>query len=163
MTQRNRTPMTIKAIARARVESALADLRYARTRVKEAREGLSVSYDARTQAVLDLVKESGLKVLGRPDLYLSWTGQTRIRLNVEVEGLKTNAIVALIALLDNTVQATASEDYATEWCAERTFIFEDANLQISLQCNIKSDSPTCKKVVVGTELKEVVKYAIACD
>ena len=35
--------------------------------------------------------------------------------------------------------------------------------RVSLCVYVKDDSPTCRKVVIGKELKEVFKYEIQCD
>jgi hypothetical protein len=36
-------------------------------------------------------------------------------------------------------------------------------LIVSIQASVKTDSPTCRKVEIGKEMKEVVKYKLVCD
>jgi len=54
-----------------------------------------------------------------------------------------------------------SEDYAQ--ALNRTYRFQFDGFVIRVDATVKSDSPTCRKVVISSELVKQDKYAIQCD
>ena len=62
------------------------------------------------------------------------------------------------AELDGSVNC---EDYAAS--INRDFRFTTTKWTASISAYVKDDSPTCRKVVVGTKMVEQVQYEISCD
>jgi hypothetical protein len=54
-----------------------------------------------------------------------------------------------------------SEDYAQ--ALNRIYRFQFDGFVIRVDATVKSDSPTCRKVVISSELVKQDKYAIQCD
>ena len=162
---KTKTPVfTIASLLRARVASARGDVKYARDRLADARAERADQYDPDIQTVLDLVKASGLEVLGSPYLSRStWSHHSGISISVQVDGLKVPAVVGLIAALDAIAPADTTEDHASEWSASRSFEFKRDGLRIRLSCEIAETSETCKRVKIGTKLRETAEYAIICN
>jgi hypothetical protein len=55
----------------------------------------------------------------------------------------------------------SSQDWAA--AVNRDFRFTTSKWEVSINAYVRGDSETCRKVVVGTEMKEVAKYQIVCD
>jgi hypothetical protein len=92
-------------------------------------------------------------------------------LNVSLEGtvssLKQGVIVDMIdRALACGFEAVGSKDYLSDWASQRTFKFTHSiagvQIDMNITANISEASESCRKVQVGTELKEVAKYEIVC-
>ena len=55
----------------------------------------------------------------------------------------------------------SSTDYAS--IMNRTFTCNFSDFQVYVDAYVKDDSPTCRKVVIGTKMEEVNEYEIVCD
>ena len=69
----------------------------------------------------------------------------------------TDFLDKLIAL-DGEMSST---DYASS--LNRAFDCEFSDFRVYIDAYVKDDSPTCRKVVVGTKMEEVNEYEIVCD
>jgi len=70
----------------------------------------------------------------------------------------------LTDFLDKLVALEAkmsSTDYASS--LNRAFDCEFSDFRVYIDAYVKDDSPTCRKVVVGTKMEEVNEYEIVCD
>ena len=56
-----------------------------------------------------------------------------------------------------------TNDFANSMEREFRFRSERLNLRVVVTAHVKSDSATCRKVMVGTETKTVEKFALICD
>lgn len=54
-----------------------------------------------------------------------------------------------------------TQDYAA--AINRDFVFTTDKWEARVMAYVKSDSPTCRKVIIGTEVVEQHKYQIICD
>jgi len=55
----------------------------------------------------------------------------------------------------------SSTDYAS--IMNRSFTCNFSDFQVYVDAYVKDDSPTCRKVVIGTKIEEVLEYEIVCD
>ena len=85
-----------------------------------------------------------------------------------MSSLKQGAIVDILErAMACQFTAIGSSDYLSDWASQRNFKFEQtiAGVKIALRvtANIAEAAAACRKVRVGTELKEVNKYEIVCE
>jgi hypothetical protein len=85
-----------------------------------------------------------------------------------IEGFKCPALSAVLEYCNEKCEPnrTSTSDWAES--LNREFRFKLApqfgeNCTITVNAYVKSDSPTCRKVVVGTVMEEVKRYEIQCD
>jgi len=88
----------------------------------------------------------------RPMIYIHARG---------LESFKTGRIVELLQVLEAFGSAEGSEDWPSS--INRDYKYAMAKFDVRLAAYVKEDSPTCRKVEVGTETQTVIKYAIQCD
>ena len=55
----------------------------------------------------------------------------------------------------------SSTDYASS--LNRAFTCNFSDFQVYVDAYVKDNSPTCRKVVVGSKIEEVLEYEIVCD
>ena len=55
----------------------------------------------------------------------------------------------------------STTDYAS--IMNRAFTCNFSDFQVYIDAYVKDDSPTCRKVVIGTRVEEVLDYEIVCD
>ena len=80
-----------------------------------------------------------------------------------LDSFKDDRLVSMLwyfSTLDGEREAK-SEDYAQ--ALNRTYRFQFDGFVIRVDATVKSDSPTCRKVVISSELVKQDKYAIQCD
>lgn len=160
---RKQKAWTTMSIRRADVKSALDDARYAKRRVAEARDRLTAPVDSRIDDILKLVYSAGF-ACGKPYLHCSsWSGETHLALTISIENLRAPSFVGLLAAIDEIAPATKTEDSAGEYFASREFIFTQDKLRVQIIADLPTNGDACRRVLAGTELKEVAKYAIVCD
>ena len=70
------------------------------------------------------------------------------------------AVLWYLSTLDGEREAR-SEEYAQS--LNRTYRFDFGGFLVRVDATVKSDSPTCRKVVISSELVKQDKYAIQCD
>jgi hypothetical protein len=78
-----------------------------------------------------------------------------------LESFKTGSILQIIQVLEAFGTATRTTDYAG--VINRDFNYEMPKFEVMLCAYVRDDSPTCRKVAVGTDVQTVVKYEIQCD
>jgi hypothetical protein len=78
-----------------------------------------------------------------------------------LESFKTGSILQIIQVLEAFGTATRTTDYAG--VINRDYIYEMPKFEVMLCAYVREDSPTCRKVAVGTDVQTVVKYEIQCD
>ena len=110
-------------------------------------------------------------VRATPSVWINWDGTADNRLDVRFEGnvdsLRDGPVPAICeAILGFGLDAKETSDYAADWCASRTFKFEGAfggvRMDVRFEANVNDGSDQCRKVQVGTEIREVAKYEIVC-
>lgn len=73
---------------------------------------------------------------------------------------RLEAILWYLSTLDGSREPTSSE-YAQS--LNRTYRFDFGGFDVRVDATVRSDSPTCRKVVVSSELVKQDRYAIQCD
>jgi hypothetical protein len=73
---------------------------------------------------------------------------------------RLEAILWYLSTLDGSREPRSSE-YAQS--LNRTYRFDFDGFEVRVDATVRSDSPTCRKVVVSSELVKQDKYAIQCD
>jgi hypothetical protein len=150
-------------IARARLEI---------TQLADQAEAFKPAY-AIANAIAAFAAAQGFDkyVRAYPSVWMNWDGTADNKLDVRFEGnvnsLKEGPVPAICeAILGFGLEATETSDYAADWCASRTFKFEGklgtVRLDVRFEANVNDGSDQCRKVQVGTEIKEVAKYEIVC-
>lgn len=93
---------------------------------------------------------------GKPDINVSM---------YRLDSLKQRELVWALEYLtietDKLNGRTKTQDYAA--AINRDFIFSTDKWDARIMAYVKDDSPTCRKVVIGTEMVEQHKYQIVCD
>lgn len=81
-----------------------------------------------------------------------------------LESFKAPALAALIEYFDSMCEEglTKTRDWPESLNRDYNFRLPKGN-KVILGAYVKEDSPTCRKVVVGSEMKETFKYEIQCD
>jgi hypothetical protein len=118
--------------------------------------------------VADYAEEIGFTQWKGISVYqYSDTLELSVNLEGTVNSLKQGAIVDILErALACQFTATGSSDYLSDWASQRNFKFEQtiAGVKIDLRVTANiADAAACRKVRVGTELKEVNKYEIVCE
>jgi hypothetical protein len=109
-------------------------------------------------------------VCATPSVY-SWSAGDELHLAIRFEGnvdsLREGPVPAICeCVLGFGLEAKDTYDYAEALCASRTFKFAGkvggVDLTVRFEANINDGSDACRKVQVGTEIREVAKYEIVC-
>ena len=143
------------------IDSRRHDISIAKNRLFEARRG---NYLMCAEA-LSAVEGLGHEIRHH---YITVTDdRTALNIRVVVMSLKDELMLNTLAALEAlTGKEFASSTYVNEWTQEVSYRSGDRwddVFSINLECNIASDSATCRKVVTGTKLVEEKTYALQCD
>lgn len=82
----------------------------------------------------------------------------------EAESFKCDKVMARLWALENWegLEKQDTMDYPS--ALNRTFSYRYADgLRVNFDVYVKTDSPTCRRVIVSEEIKTVPTYAIQCD
>lgn len=79
----------------------------------------------------------------------------------QLESFKCLALENVLWLLNEIGTATGTSDWADS--LNRDYDFEVDGIKVRVSAYVKSDSATCRKIVVGTETVTTPKYQIQCD
>ena len=79
-----------------------------------------------------------------------------------LDSFKDSRLTSLLDKLENLNPRSVSN---TEWAdyLEKTFNYVFDEYRVSLDASVRSDSPTCRRVVESIEIVEQPKYKIVCD
>jgi hypothetical protein len=109
-------------------------------------------------------------VCATPSVY-SWSMGDELNLDIRFEGnvdsLKEGPVPAVCEfIMGFGLESKYTIDYAESHGASRTFKFAgkvgSVDVNVRFEANINDGSDACRKVQVGTEIKEVAKYEIVC-
>ena len=147
------------------IGSAVRDIDYS-IRDSKARRALLKSGKTRTM-LLKLI-EPLVYAVGNTGSVSVWvsggTPFVHVYMN-RLDSFKQSQLVSVLEYLsDKTAELDGSvncEDYAAS--INRDFRFTTTKWTASISAYVKDDSPTCRKVVIGTEMVEKTKYQIVCD
>jgi hypothetical protein len=151
-----------KSIASEVFASALSD---AQSAVVRARNSVQVLKNQRKQIGRLLRQLSVCVDTNNRDTTLSmWMYGDEPHITVSMynlEGFKSLRLESVLWLLEEIGTLKETKEYAS--CLNRDYKYEVDGYKIRLCAYVKDDSPTCRKVVVGTDTVTTPKYAIQCD
>jgi hypothetical protein len=78
-----------------------------------------------------------------------------------LESFKCLKLETLLATLVGLGDAKATKDWPSN--LNRDFDFNLGFFDVHVSAYVRDDSPTCKRVVVGTEMRQVDTYKIVCE
>jgi hypothetical protein len=78
-----------------------------------------------------------------------------------LDGFKSLRLESVLWLLEEIGTLDEQKEYAS--CLNRDFTYIVDGYRVLLSAYVKDDSPTCRKIVIGTETVTTPKYAIQCD
>jgi hypothetical protein len=95
-------------------------------------------------------------VYGKPTVYVSM---------FSIESFKQAELVNALGYLTELTEKVNGKISSEDWAAaiNRDFRFDTEEWRVCVHAYVKDDSPTCRKIAVGTELIEHTKYEIVCD
>ena len=103
--------------------------------------------------------------LGAKDLSVRadhWENKPVIHATLDnLESFKDAKLIAVLEYVSVFTDTSTSKDWAQY--LNRDFRFTSKSVDVFIGAYVKEDSPTCRKVVIGTELQTVEKYKIVCD
>jgi hypothetical protein len=79
----------------------------------------------------------------------------------KLESFKDPQLVGLLEYFSAQTDKISTRDWAVYLNRDYTFELDDVTVAISAY--VKSDSPTCRKVQVGTKIEEVPQFEMICD
>ena len=79
----------------------------------------------------------------------------------QLEGFKSLRLESVLWMLEEIGTLKEQKEYPS--CLNRDYKYEAHGFQVRVCAYVKDDSPTCRKVVVGTDTVTTPKYAIQCD
>ena len=78
-----------------------------------------------------------------------------------LDGFKSLRLESVLWLLEEIGTLESQKEYAS--CLNRDYVYKVDGYKVMLSAYVSDDSPTCRKIVVGTETVTTPKYAIQCD
>ena len=154
----------IVANRRENLANARQELASLQARAAEIRAALHV-----VNMVADYANEREFTQWQNVSVY-TYTSKHELVANLEgtVSSLKQGVIVDIIdRAMACGFEPVGTSDYLNDWASQRTFKFTQSiagvDIELKVTANIAAASAACRKVQVGTELKEVAKYEIVCE
>jgi hypothetical protein len=143
------------------VQSLDSDIRFMKTKVAALKSGKTRNMLSKLmQPLLYAVGEAGSVYVsvnyGKPEVNV-----TMYRLDSMKQRELVWALEYLTIETDKIGGKMNTQDYAE--AINRDFIFTTDKWEARIVAYVKSDSETCRKVVVGTEMVPQHKYQIVCD
>jgi hypothetical protein len=100
----------------------------------------------------------------RDHLYISNDYDSRPYIGVtlyNLESFKCLQLETLLSTLNNIGDAKSTKDWPSS--LNRDYKFDLGYFDVSVSAYVRDDSPTCKRVVVGTKMQQVDTYKIVCE
>jgi len=93
---------------------------------------------------------------GKPVVYVSM---------FSIDSFKQDELVNALGYLTEITEKDNGKITTEDWAVavNRDFRFETEEWRVCVHAYVKDDSPTCRKIAVGTEVIERTKYEIVCD
>ena len=88
----------------------------------------------------------------RPTLYIHMSG---------LDSFKSERLTRTLQVLEAFGTSVGTKDWAG--IVNRDFKYAMGKYDVTLCAYVREDSPTCRKIAVGSETQTVVKYEIQCD
>jgi len=98
------------------------------------------------------------------NVHVTYSGPDSVYITMyELESLKCQRLEMVLNGIINLPEAVAK--YTSDWpnSLNRDYHFTVADVRVTVAAYVREDSPTCRKVLVKTELKPQDVYEIRCD
>jgi hypothetical protein len=156
--------MTVKSVADIlgtavdSLDSRIADVKRDRSLLKSAKVQKRM-----TQLVAPLLYILGglgnIRIeiyCGKPVVYVSM---------FSIDSFKQDELINALGYLTEITEKDNGKITTEDWAAavNRDFRFETEDWRVCIHAYVKDDSPTCRKIAIGTEMIERTKYEIVCD
>ena len=143
------------------VESMQSDIRFMKSRVAVLKSGkvrrlLAKLLQPLIYAVGDAGRVYASVNYGKPEIVISMYG---------LDSFKQRELVWVLEFLTQETDKLNGEMRTNDYPAavNRDFNFTTDKWEARITAYVRSDSETCRKVVIGTEMVEQHKYQIVCD
>jgi hypothetical protein len=153
-----KTPADLLGSAVASLDARIADVKRDKSLLKSAK-----IQNRLTQLLTPLLYILGALGNVRVELY---AGKPVVYISMfSLDSFKQTELVNAISYLTDVTEKSSGKISSEDWAAavNRDFRFETENWRVCLNAYVKDDSPTCRRVVVGTKMVEQVQYEISCD
>lgn len=97
-------------------------------------------------------------------LSMSWIGHKPYisAYMYKLNSLKDERLTSLISKCMDAISMNVEERDVADWGYKR-YTFDSTDINFEIVAYVKEDSPTCKKVVVKREMKEVLTTKYVCE
>ena len=153
--------------------SSIRDIRNAVSRVKKNKQAFDVAYAAINIVASAAQSDNAVYLSAAPEAYYRWDGSLEMSVYAAIQlervtSLKDGLVPTVLEVATKTgFEFDITQDYAYEHHASRDFKaighFAGVRVRLVITASLAMDSENCKRVKVGTEIKEVDKYEIVCD
>ena len=80
----------------------------------------------------------------------------------DLDSFKDERLTSMLSIAIDTISDRVRETDYAEY-DHKEYRIGTENVVLEITAYVKSDSPTCKKIMTGMELKEVPKYKFVCE
>jgi hypothetical protein len=162
--------MTAKSIARYALRCAVNQKsEWARSCRKEANilKAVKSGLFYVTEQVLDCIGTNDTD-LDKPRVYVYYgvSGNARPQIYFSIsgaDGFKDDSLMMAMQSLLETGFESSPKQYESAEFLRRTYTFKRSDMDVEFDVQVKDDSPTCRRVVIGQETIVKEKYKIECD
>lgn len=81
----------------------------------------------------------------------------------DIDGFKNEGLSLVMAYLLTVGFDSKESQYESAEYMNREYRFERVDMEVVLDVHVKSDSPTCRRVVAGEKVVKQIEYKIECD
>jgi hypothetical protein len=136
--------------------------------IRDAKTRRALLKSGKTRAMLETLLTPIMWLIGdigmvRVELYLS---KPCVYVTLfELDSLKQRELMSLLGYLYDESHKLEGKLSTQDWAAavNRDYKFVTSKWEVSVSAYVKENSPTCRRVVVGTEMIEKTEYQIVCD
>jgi hypothetical protein len=147
------------------IGSAVADID---SHINTAKQTRALLKSGKVRTMLNKLLEPLVYAVGSAGTVQVWISGGMPFIHVymyRLESFKQSQLMAALEYLHDKTAALDGnvncEDYAA--AINRDYRFTTTKWTANISAYVKDDSPTCRKVVVGTKMVEQVQYEISCD
>ena len=152
---------------------SIKDQRDTLARIKKHKDDFAMAFAAVNTVAKAAELDGKIWASADPEVYYRWNGEVEMSVTAHIEmedvaSLKEGRVPATIAVAEKVgFEFDITQDYASEHYAQRAYKavgrFNGVRVRLTLAASVADNAEACKRVRVGTEMKEVPKYEIICD
>jgi len=79
-----------------------------------------------------------------------------------LDSFKDGRLTSVLSVLEDLNPIASNSSEYAEW-TEKTYRYKFDDFNVSVTATVRSDSPTCRRVVEEVKMVEELKYKIVCD